>query len=72
MSMKEAAAAMLAELRVSHPLPARKAEHRELLVRLLVEHEGNVAQVARVLDKGRTQVHRWMAAYGIDPAVFRL
>jgi transcriptional regulator with GAF, ATPase, and Fis domain len=72
MSMQEAAAAMLVELRVSHPLPARKAEHRELLVKLLVEHEGNVAAVARVLDKGRTQVHRWMASYGIDPAVFRL
>jgi DNA-binding NtrC family response regulator len=41
------------------------------LTELLREHRGNVAAVARVLDKDRTQIHRWMQQLGIDPGSFR-
>lgn len=38
---------------------------------VLTRHQGNVAAVARELRKDRTQVHRWMKAYGISPDEFR-
>ena len=41
------------------------------LAELLREHRGNVAAVARVLDKDRTQIHRWMQQLGLDPETFR-
>jgi transcriptional regulator with GAF, ATPase, and Fis domain len=44
---------------------------RERLTRLMREHEGNVAAVARVLGKARTQVHRWLDRYQLDPDDFR-
>jgi DNA-binding NtrC family response regulator len=50
--------------------PAQEA-HRAELETLLREHDGNVAAVARVLGKGRMQVHRWMTRYKIDPEAFR-
>ncbi|HKC60813.1 MAG TPA: sigma 54-interacting transcriptional regulator [Myxococcales bacterium] len=44
---------------------------REELVVLLHQHGGNVAEVARVLGKGRMQIHRWARRYDIDLASFR-
>ncbi len=44
---------------------------RARLVRLMREYQGNVAAVARVLGKGRTQIHRWLERYGIDPDEYR-
>ncbi|MGH7297436.1 MAG: sigma 54-interacting transcriptional regulator [Polyangiaceae bacterium] len=44
---------------------------RAQLESLLVEHEGNVAEVARAMGKARMQVHRWMKRFAIDPARFR-
>ena len=44
-----------------------EAQLRELLVR----HAGNVAAVARELDKDRTQIHRWLKRYGISLDEFR-
>jgi len=44
---------------------------RALLVALLTEHHGNVAQVARVMGKARTQVQRWMQRYALDAGTFR-
>ena len=44
---------------------------REQLDRLLVENEGNVAEVARALGKARMQVHRWMKRFAIDPKRYR-
>lgn len=44
---------------------------REQLERLLVQHEGNVAEVARALGKARMQVHRWMKRFAIDPKRYR-
>ncbi|WP_437729738.1 sigma 54-interacting transcriptional regulator [Sorangium sp. So ce1335] len=44
---------------------------REALVRLFREHRGNISAVARAMGKGRTQIHRWIARYGIEPAGYR-
>jgi transcriptional regulator with GAF, ATPase, and Fis domain len=43
-----------------------ESRHRDELVALLREHGGNMAAVARVLGKGRTQIVRWVTRYGID------
>jgi DNA-binding NtrC family response regulator len=41
------------------------------LRRLLEEHGGSVADVARAVGRSRRQVYRWMTAHGIDVATFR-
>jgi transcriptional regulator with PAS, ATPase and Fis domain len=38
---------------------------------LLVHHQGNVSEVARVMGCSRMQIHRWMQRYGLDPAAYR-
>lgn len=38
---------------------------------LLMEHEGNVAAVGRLLGKARMQIHRWVDRYGIDLGEYR-
>lgn len=45
---------------------------REALVAALTRARGNVAQVARAMDKAPTQVRRWMKKWRLDPAAFRL
>ena len=55
----------------SDPEPLREltpeeSKHREELTLLIREHNGNLSAVARVLQKGRTQILRWVARYGID------
>ena len=52
-------------------LPARtlspeEIRHRDELLQLLEQHGGNLSAVARAVGKGRTQVVRWVARYGID------
>jgi DNA-binding NtrC family response regulator len=44
---------------------------RARLVRLMREYQGNVAAVARVMGKGRTQIHRWLERFGINPDEYR-
>ena len=44
---------------------------RGSLVEALRAANGNVARVARALDKAPMQVHRWMKRLGIDPKPFR-
>jgi transcriptional regulator with GAF, ATPase, and Fis domain len=44
---------------------------RARLTALLAAHDGNVAAVARELDKHREQVHRWVRRFGIDIESFR-
>jgi DNA-binding NtrC family response regulator len=44
---------------------------RETVVGCLRQHQGNIAAVARVMNKGPTQIHRWMKRFGIDPESFR-
>jgi len=53
------------------PAAAASAGLREELVGLLHQHGGNVAEVARILGKGRMQIHRWARRYDIDLASFR-
>ena len=47
-------------------LTPEESRHRDELVGLIREHGGNLSAVARVLQKGRTQILRWVARYGID------
>jgi transcriptional regulator of acetoin/glycerol metabolism len=47
-------------------LTPEESKHRDELVLLIREHGGNLSAVARVLQKGRTQILRWVARYGID------
>jgi DNA-binding NtrC family response regulator len=53
------------------PLSPEDAGRREELIALLREHQGNVAAVARVLGKGRMQVHRWVKRYDLRLDDFR-
>ncbi|WP_433926127.1 sigma 54-interacting transcriptional regulator [Sorangium cellulosum] len=50
---------------------AEDQARREALIRLFREHRGNISAVARAMGKGRTQIHRWIARYGIEPADYR-
>jgi len=50
--------------------PRATPSAEELRVKL-VRHRGNVAAVARELDRDPKQVHRWMRRYGISPDSFR-
>lgn len=48
-----------------------ESARRERLVELLRACGGNVAEVARVMGKGRTQILRWMARHELDANSFR-
>lgn len=47
------------------PSEASQRLSRETLVRLLQEHEGAIAAVARAVGRSRRQVSRWLADYGL-------
>jgi len=57
------------------PRPAppgrRVSPTRAELDALLKQHDGNVAQVARALDRQWAVVWRWIVKFGIDPARYR-
>jgi hypothetical protein len=62
----------LAYERVSEDDPeAGEKPSRAELERLIAEHRGNVASVARALKKHREQVYRWLKQTGIDPIRYR-
>ena len=65
-----AEAAPPSSLREAVSTRAGRPAAREL-AELLREHRGNVAAVARVLEKDRTQIHRWMQQLGLDPEAYR-
>ncbi len=44
---------------------------RDELVGLLHQHAGNVSAIARATGKARTQVHRWLRRFRLDPESFR-
>ncbi len=52
-------------------LTDRDRERKRELVALLREHGGNVSAVARAMNKGRTQIQRWVQRYGLDARAFR-
>jgi DNA-binding NtrC family response regulator len=49
----------------------RDGARRDELVACLLEHHGNLAAVARALGTSRTQIHRLLERYGIDPRAHR-
>ena len=52
--------------------PGRQATaERERVEAALARYDGNVARAARELGKGRNQLYRWMARFGIDVQRFR-
>jgi DNA-binding NtrC family response regulator len=53
------------------PLDATDATRRDELIRLLVEHEGNISAVARAMGKVRPQVQRWLARYRLDASAYK-
>ncbi len=53
------------------PLEPEEERLRSTLVQLLDKHRGNLAGVARELDKDRTQIRRWLRRFGIDPRRYR-
>jgi len=58
-------------LRAPQARAARETDRREELVACLRVHAGNLAEVARALGTSRTQIHRLLNRYGIDPAAYR-
>lgn len=52
-------------------LSPHDAELRERLVRELCAANGNIAKVARALDKAPMQVRRWLKRFAIDPRSYR-
>jgi sigma-54 dependent transcriptional regulator, acetoin dehydrogenase operon transcriptional activator AcoR len=59
------------EGQVPRVLTSQEQRHREELIRLLTDHQGNLAAVGRAVGKARMQVQRWLTRYGIDPEAFR-
>jgi transcriptional regulator with PAS, ATPase and Fis domain len=53
------------------PAGRRASPTRAELEELLKLHDGNVAQVARVLDRQWAVVWRWLVKFGIDPVRYR-
>jgi transcriptional regulator with PAS, ATPase and Fis domain len=52
-------------------LPHGNDELRERLVGLLKQSRGNVSLVAHAMRTSRSQVHRWMKRFGLQPGEFR-
>jgi DNA-binding NtrC family response regulator len=52
-------------------LPKDHETRKSELIAAMREHKGNVAAVARVYGCARTQIHRWLSRYQIDPADYR-
>ena len=50
---------------------ANEERLRAQLEGLLVQHDGNIAEVARSVGKARMQVHRWLKRFAIDPTRYR-
>lgn len=51
--------------------PDNTDAQRRTLIRLLEEHRGNVAHVARSLGKAPMQVYRWMRRHGLTATPYR-
>jgi DNA-binding NtrC family response regulator len=55
--------------RAGRPVP--DDVRRSDLLRALTEHGGNLSVVARAFSTSRSQVHRWLKRFGLDPESFR-
>lgn len=58
--------------RLGRPLTPRDLRVRADLEAQLTEQRGNVAAVAREMQKAPAQIHRWMKRFGLDPNRFRI
>jgi hypothetical protein len=47
------------------------SERKSEILRLLVEHAGNLTRVAEVMGKKRQQIQKWCRRYDIDPKRYR-
>ncbi len=56
---------------VEVPLPSAGDELRGRIVGVLERSRGNVSSVAAAMHTSRSQVHRWLKRFAIDPEVFR-
>jgi DNA-binding NtrC family response regulator len=52
-------------------LSLAEMELKEELVKMLKEHRGNVAGVARAMGKARMQIQRWITRFQVEPTSFR-
>jgi DNA-binding NtrC family response regulator len=68
-----AAAASPAAAEAEDTLPFSEAdlETRAQLIRLLEEHRGSIAAVARAMGKARIQIQRWVKRFEIDVASYK-
>jgi transcriptional regulator with GAF, ATPase, and Fis domain len=53
------------------PLSPKEQAQKEQLVEALRANKGNVTATANALGEHRTQVHRWVKRFGLDPDQFR-
>jgi hypothetical protein len=56
---------------VTKRLSTEELQHREHLIGLMKQYDGNLAAIARAVGKGRTQVQRWVKRYLLDPNEYR-
>jgi DNA-binding NtrC family response regulator len=52
-------------------LTPRDEANRERLLELLKVHRGNLSAVAEAFNTSRTQIHRWLRRFDIDPTKYR-
>jgi DNA-binding NtrC family response regulator len=52
-------------------LSAKDRERKARLEELLAEHKGNIAAVARVMERDRNLVRRWISRYGLELSRYR-
>ncbi|HEY5926775.1 MAG TPA: sigma 54-interacting transcriptional regulator [Kofleriaceae bacterium] len=60
--------------RPAHAAPSEQRDSppdRGELERLLRDHHGSIADVARATGRSRKQVYRWLEIHGVDPDAFR-
>src|SRR5262249_19486582 len=50
----------------SRALTPEQEARRDELKALLIEHRGNISQVARVMGKDRVQVRRWIKLFALS------
>ncbi|MDB4969940.1 MAG: Sigma-54 dependent transcriptional regulator [Myxococcales bacterium] len=52
-------------------LGAEDQQLRDALVAAMAEHRGNVAAIARVMDKAPVQIRRWIKRFALDVHLYR-
>ena len=50
----------------------REAFEKDLLIKLLQNHQGNVWHIAKEIDERRSRLYRMFQRYGIKPSDYRV